>query len=247
MRTGARDLHSGMYGGAALNAVHALLETLAAVLPVDGRLPEPLRRGIAPPTDAELESWRELPAGADELADQGARPMDARAAEEFYVRTTAEPALDVNGIAGGSPHQQKTVLPVEAVANVSIRLAPGQDPDEIAEELERLLRTAVPVGAALEIEPLGSAPAALVDPDSPAIQRGLSAFERAVGVRPALVRTGGTLPIAAALSRRAIPTIITGFSLPDANIHSPNERLRAEYVPLGIAAARALFEELAGL
>jgi acetylornithine deacetylase/succinyl-diaminopimelate desuccinylase-like protein len=247
MRTGARDLHSGMYGGAAMNAAHALIQTLAAVLPVDGRLPEPLRRGIAPPSESELESWRELPAGAGELADQGARPMDPRAADEFYLRTTAEPALDVNGFASGSPHQQKTVLPIEAVANVSIRLAPGQDPDEIDREFERLTRAAVPDGAALELEPLGSAPAALVDPESPPIQLGLRAFERATGVRPALVRTGGTLPIAAALADRQIPTIITGFSLPDANIHSPNERLRTEYVPLGIAAARALFEELAGL
>jgi acetylornithine deacetylase/succinyl-diaminopimelate desuccinylase-like protein len=210
-------------------------------------LPEPLRAGIAPPTQEELDGWRSLPDGADELADQGARPMDKHAAEEFYVRTTAEPALDVNGFASGSPVQQKTVLPIEAVANVSIRLAPGQDPDEIDREFERLLRAAVPDGAALEITPLGSAPAALVDPGSPAIQLGLRAFERATGVRPALVRTGGTLPIAAALADRQIPTIITGFSLPDANIHSPNERLRTEYVPLGIAAARALFEELAGL
>jgi acetylornithine deacetylase/succinyl-diaminopimelate desuccinylase-like protein len=247
MRTGARDLHSGMYGGAAMNAAHALIQTLAAVLPKDGRLPEPLRKGISPPTAAELESWRELPAGADELADQGAHPMDAKAAEDFYVRTTAEPALDVNGIASGSPHQQKTVLPIEAVANVSIRLAPGQDPEEIGRQFDQLLRAAVPAGAALEIQPLGSAPAALIDPDSPAIQLGLRAFERAMGVRPALVRTGGTLPIAAAFADRRIPTIITGLSLPDANIHSPNERLRADYVPLGIAAARALFEELAGL
>jgi acetylornithine deacetylase/succinyl-diaminopimelate desuccinylase-like protein len=247
IRTGARDLHSGLYGGAALNAAHALTQTLAAVLPVDGRLAEPLRRGIAPPTEAELEGWRELPAGADELGDQGARPMDPSAAEEFYLRTFAEPALDVNGIASGSPHQQKTVLPIEAVANVSIRLAPGQDPDEIDREFERLLRAAVPAGAALEIAPLSSAPAALIDPDSHAIQLGLGAFERALGVRPALIRTGGSLPIAAALAERRIPTIITGFALPDANIHSPNERLRADYVPLGIAAARALFEDLAGL
>jgi acetylornithine deacetylase/succinyl-diaminopimelate desuccinylase-like protein len=247
MRTGARDLHSGMYGGAAMNAAHALIQTLDAVMPVDGRLPEPLRAGIAPPTQAELDGWRSLPDGADELADQGARPMDSRAAEEFYVRTTAEPALDVNGIASGSPVQQKTVLPVEAVANVSIRLAPGQDPDEIGRSFERLVRAAVPDGAALEIQPLGAAPAALMDPESRAIQLGLGAFERAMGVRPALVRTGGTLPIAAAFSDRGIPTIITGFALPDANIHSPNERLRTEYVPLGIAAARALFEELAGL
>jgi acetylornithine deacetylase/succinyl-diaminopimelate desuccinylase-like protein len=247
VRTGARDLHSGMYGGAALNAAHALTQTLAAVLPVDGRLAEPLRRGIVPPTREELESWRELPAGADELADLGARPMDERAAEEFYVRTTAEPALDVNGIQTGSPFAQKTVLPIRADANVSIRLAPGQSPEEIAGEFERLLHGAVPAGAELEIERMGSAPAAVFDPGSPAIQLGLRAFERALGVRPALVRTGGTLPIAAALADKRIPTIITGFSLPDSGIHSPNECLRAEYVPLGIAAVVALFEELAAL
>jgi acetylornithine deacetylase/succinyl-diaminopimelate desuccinylase-like protein len=247
VRTGERDLHSGMYGGAALNAAHALIETLNAVQPTDGGLPEQLRAGIAPPTQQEVESWRELPAGAEALADQGARPSDSKAAEAFYVRTTAEPALDVNGIESGSPQAQKTVLPVRADANVSIRLAPGQDPAQIADAFERLVREAAPAGADLDVELLSSAPAGLVSPDAPAIRLGLRAFERAVGVRPALVRTGGTLPIAAALGERAIPTIITGFSLPDANIHSPNERLRVEYVSLGIAAARALFEELAGL
>jgi acetylornithine deacetylase/succinyl-diaminopimelate desuccinylase-like protein len=247
VRTGARDLHSGMYGGAALNAAHALTRMLAAVLPVDGRLAEPLRRGIVPPTREELESWGELPAGAEELADLGARVADPGAAEEFYIRTTAEPALDVNGIQSGSPFAQKTVLPIRADANVSIRLAPGQNPEEIAGEFERLLHGAVPAGAELEVERMGFAPAAVFDPASPAIQLGLRAFERALGVRPALVRTGGTLPIAAALADKRIPTIITGFSLPDSAIHSPNECLRADYVPLGIAAAAALFEELAAL
>jgi acetylornithine deacetylase/succinyl-diaminopimelate desuccinylase-like protein len=247
MRTGRRDLHSGMFGGAALNAAHALSQTLAAVLPRDGRLPEPLRAGIAPPTDAEREAWGELPAGVQALAEQGARPVDARAADEFYLRTTAEPALDVNGIESGSPHAQKTVLPVRADANVSIRLAPGQDPGQIAGEFERLVRAAAPAGAELDVQLLSSAPAALVAPDAPAIQLGMRAFERAVGARPALVRIGGTLPIAAALADRGIATVISGFSLPDAAIHSPNENLRTEYVTLGIAAARALFEEFAGL
>ena len=247
VRTGGRDLHSGMYGGAALNAAHALIHMLGAAMPVDGRLPEPLRAGIVPPTEDELEGWRELPGGASELADQGARAMDPRAAEEFYLRTFAEPALEVNGIESGSPHAQKTVLPVRADANASIRLAPGQDPDVIAATFERLLRDAAPAGAEVGVQRLSSAPPGLVPPDTPAIQLGLRAFERAVGVRPALIRSGGTLPIVAALADKQIPTIITGFSLPDANIHSPNERLRVEYVPLGIAAARALFEELAGL
>ncbi len=247
LRTGERDLHSGLYGGAALNAAHALIKTLGAVVAVDGRLAEPLREGILPPSEGELANWRELPAGAGELADQGARPADARAAEDFYVRTFAEPALDVNGIESGSPHIQKTVLPVRADANVSIRLAPGQDPDVIAGTLTRLLEDAAPPGAELDVRLLAAAPPAMVPADAKAIQLGLGAFERALGVRPLLIRSGGSLPIVAAFADKGIATVITGFSLPNANLHSPNERLLAEYVPRGIAAARALFEDFAAL
>lgn len=173
--------------------------------------------------------------------------MDARAADEFYLRTFAEPALDINGIESGSPHLLKTVLPVLAVANVSIRLAPGQQVSEIAAAFNRLLSDAAPRGAELEAELLSSAAPGVVLPDAKAVQLGLDAFERVLGVRPALIRSGGTLPVVSALASKRIATIVTGFSLPDANIHSPNERLFVEYVPLGIAAGRALFQELASL
>jgi acetylornithine deacetylase/succinyl-diaminopimelate desuccinylase-like protein len=247
LRTGERDLHSGMYGGAALNAAHALIRALDALVAHDGTLAEPLRRGIAPPTEEELAGWALLPSGADELAGQGARPKDERAAGDFYLRTFAEPALDVNGIASGSPLLQKTVLPVEAVANVSIRLAPGQKPSEIAPEVERLLREAAPEGVELDVQLLSAPDPGLVPPGAKAIQLGLDAFERALGVRPALIRSGGTLPIVPALAGRGIPTVITGFGLPDSQVHSPNERLVAEYVPLGIAAARELLLAFAAL
>jgi acetylornithine deacetylase/succinyl-diaminopimelate desuccinylase-like protein len=247
LRTGERDLHSGIYGGAALNAAHALVQTLEAVMASNGRLVEPLRVGLQPPTAEELQGWQALPTGSHELAAQGARPKDAKAAEEFYLRTFAEPALDVNGIESGSPQLQKTVLPVHAAANVSIRLAPGQDPAQIAEAFEGLLRDAAPPEADLEVELLSSAAPGLVPPDAPAVRLGLAAFERVVGTRPALIRSGGTLPIVPALSGRGIPTIITGFSLPDANIHSPNERMLVDYIPLGIAAARAMLQEFSAL
>ena len=247
VRTGDRDLHSGVYGGAALNAMHALVTTLQGVLPKNGRLAEPLRAGIAAPTEEELIGWSELTPGAEELAGQGARAADPNAAEEFYLRTFAEPAVDVNGIEGGSPQLQKTVLPVEAHANLSIRLAPGQDPEQIAPEVERLLRDAAPDGADLEITRLSSAPPGLVDPESPAVQLGLEAFERALGVRPLLVRSGGTLPIVPALAQKGIPTILTGFALPDSNIHSPNENILVDYVPLGVRAAQELYRSFAEL
>src|SRR5438046_4052950 len=92
VRTGQRDLHSGMYGGAALNAIHVLMRCLGAVLAgPDGRLPEPLRAGITAPTTDELEAWSQLPAGAESLSEAGARPLDGKAAEEFYARVWAEP------------------------------------------------------------------------------------------------------------------------------------------------------------
>jgi acetylornithine deacetylase/succinyl-diaminopimelate desuccinylase-like protein len=247
LSTGGRDLHSGVYGGAALNAAHALVRTLGAMIAVDGRLAEPLRAGIVPPSAAELEAWRELPAGPDELADQGARPADHRAAEQFYIRTFAEPALDINGIDSGSPYLQKTVIPVRAAANVSIRLATGQNLEEIAAAFERLVRAALPAGAELEVETISSTPAGSVPADARAVQLGRDAFARTLGVRPALTRSGGSLPIVPTLADKRIPTIITGFSLPDANIHAPNERLLAEYVPAGTASARAMFEEFGKL
>jgi acetylornithine deacetylase/succinyl-diaminopimelate desuccinylase-like protein len=86
-----------------------------------------------------------------------------------------------------------------------------------------------------------------VPPDSDAVQLGLDAFERALGTRPALIRSGGTLPIVPALAGKGIPTVITGFALPDSQIHSPNERLVADYVPLGTRAARELYRAFANL
>jgi acetylornithine deacetylase/succinyl-diaminopimelate desuccinylase-like protein len=247
VRTGERDLHSGVYGGAASNAVHALMRIVGGLQPQDGRLPELLRAGIAPPTDAERAAWSQLVPGSELMAGAGARPADPRAAEEFYLRTTAEPALDVNGVAGGSPILQKTVLPVFAEANLSIRLAPGQDVDTITAAAEKLMRDAAPEGAELEITRLSAAPAGLVSQDAPALQLGLDAFEQAMGKRPLLVRSGGTLPIVPALVDKGIPTILSGFALPESNIHSPNERLLAEYLPLGIEVSRELFRRLAKL
>jgi acetylornithine deacetylase/succinyl-diaminopimelate desuccinylase-like protein len=248
VRTGERDLHSGSFGGGALSATHALIRTLSGVLAgPDGRLPEPLRKGALAPSEQELADWGALQSGAEMLAEQGARPMDATAAEEFYLRTFAQPSLDVNGVEGGSPRLQKTVIPVTAEANLSLRLAPGQKVDEVAPEVERLLRESAPAGADVEIDLWSSAPPGLVSPDSAAIRLGQDAFERALGARPLLLRSGGTLPIVPALGDRGVPAIVTGFDVPQGNLHSPNERLLVEHIPLGVAAARELFTALARL
>ena len=247
VRTGERDLHSGLFGGAALNAMHALMQTLSGVLPRDGRLPEPLRARIAPPTAQELESWSALTPGSELLAGVGATPADARAAEEFYVRTWGEPSVDVHGLAGGSPQLVKTVLPVEAWANVSIRLAPGQSVDEIAPVFERLLRDAAPEGARLEIEVQSKGEPARVSPDAPAIKLAREAFEHVLGNESMLVRVGGSIPVAERIVAKGMPAIITGIATKDANAHSPNEKFPADYLRLGVEAVSETYRRLGQL
>jgi acetylornithine deacetylase/succinyl-diaminopimelate desuccinylase-like protein len=247
VRTGDRDLHSGLYGGAALNANHALMQTLAGVLPRNGLLPESLRVGVVAPTRQEIEDWAGLVTGDDMLGDQGARASDGAAARDFYTRTWAEPAIDVNGIEGGSPQLQKTVLPVLAEANLSIRLAPGQDPEVVTPVVERLLRESAPAGAEVELERWSSARPGLVPADAPAIALAQDAFEEVCGRRPLLVRSGGTLPIIPALTDNGIPTILTGVALIESNIHSPNERVLRDYIGKGIDAARGCYRAFARL
>jgi acetylornithine deacetylase/succinyl-diaminopimelate desuccinylase-like protein len=247
VETGARDLHSGMFGGAAANAAHALMSSLAAVLPRDGRLPEALRSGIAAPSERELLDWQVLQPGADVLAEQGARPADETAAAELYLRTWAEPAVDVHGLLSGSPVVQKTIVPRVSEANISLRLAPGQDAEAIASLFEGLLRDGAPDGAEIEVTRLALSRPGLVDPDSEVVRIGLDAFERVLQVRPLLVRGGGTLPIVPALSDLGIPTVLTGFDLPDGNAHAPNERIALDLMAAGVACANELFLALGQL
>ena len=244
VRTGVRDLHSGIYGGSALNAMHVLNAMLAAVVPApDGRLREELRAGAQPPTPAELESWQRLTPGDEVLAEVGGRPAYPGAAADYYVRNGAEPALDVNQLVGGEP---RTVLPVTASAVLSLRLAPGQRAAEMGPVLEGLLRAAAPEGADVEID-LQLADPSLFDAESPALKLAVAAIERATGMAPALIRTGGSIPAVAELAARGIPTVVTGFALSDDAFHAPDESYRLESLELGERTARELYAALAEL
>jgi acetylornithine deacetylase/succinyl-diaminopimelate desuccinylase-like protein len=248
VRTGERDLHSGMYGNAAMNAIHALTETLGGILPRDGRVPDALRVGITPVTDEERDGWAQQPTGADVLREAGAVPYDPKAADEFYLRTTAEPSVEVNGILGGKPGLKNTTVVSDAQANFTVRLAPGQTPETVAPEVERLLKEAAPAGATVEVEELaGSTRPGLVATEAPVIKIAQDAFESAFGIRPILTRSGGTLPIMPALQDKGIPTILTGFALPESNVHSPNERMLVEFFPRGVDTIRELYTRLGDL
>jgi acetylornithine deacetylase/succinyl-diaminopimelate desuccinylase-like protein len=220
---------------------------LAAVVPRDGRLPDALYAGVAPAGPSEVEAWHSLPPGAEVLAAAGLRPADPGAAEGFYPRTLASPSLDVHGLACGEPDAVKTSVPGEATATLSLRLAPGQDGPAVAAALDALVRAAVPVGADVTIEDLGLALPAVLDPAHPVLVAAAAGIARATGWRAAPVRLGGTLPVVAVLAARGIPTVLTGFGLPDDAIHGPDEHIRAEYLEVGTLAAMEILRELGDL
>jgi acetylornithine deacetylase/succinyl-diaminopimelate desuccinylase-like protein len=247
VKTGARDLHSGMYGNAALNAIHALMQALGGIMPRDGRLPEPLRQGIIAASPEEQESWNSIPSGKEMLGEAGASPYDERAAEEFWLRTTAESSVDVNGILGGKPGLKNTTTVTSAQANFTVRLAPGQDVETIRKAVEQLVTEAAPAGAEVDIRFDKGTPASVVDPKSAAIQLGSKAFEKVFGREPLLIRGGGTLPIMAAVTERGMPVVLTGVALPESSVHSPNEKLPVEYLTKAYDAARELYLAFADL
>ena len=246
VQTGERDLHSGHYGGTALNAIHALTHAVGALLPRDGRLPEALRAGVTPPGEDERAGWAGLPPGGEELARVGAVPLDERAASEFYERVFTEPSVDVTGILGGKPGLRNTTLVSRASAGITIRVAPGQDAEQVARAAEQLLHEALPRGATMSVAVDVNEPA-LLPRDTPVLAAGLAAFERVFRRRPLLVRAGGTLPVLAGLAARGIPTIMAGLALPDSHTHSPNERMLLETFPLGVAAAQETYRALGAL
>jgi acetylornithine deacetylase/succinyl-diaminopimelate desuccinylase-like protein len=244
VRTARRDLHSGLYGGAVLNAAHVLMAMLSEVVPdVEGRVRPELTAGVAPVAPAERESWERLPPGAAAIADVGAAEVTEDAGDEYYERTGAATAVDVNMIEVGEP---RTIVPSVARGHVSVRIAPGQTAAEVGAQLERLLREAAPAGAEVAIDLELSEPA-LFDAGDPAIQLAVGALERACGTEPALVRIGGTLPLLAVLAERGITSIVSGFALPDDAYHAPNESYRLESLRLGEATARELYGALAEL
>jgi acetylornithine deacetylase/succinyl-diaminopimelate desuccinylase-like protein len=138
------------------------------------------------------------------------------------------------------------VVPACAHAAVSIRLAPGQRAEEIRPVAERLLRDAAPADADVTIEWQLADPS-LFEPDLPALVLAAQALERATGTPPALVRSGGSIPVVAEFAARGIPTIVSGFTLPDDAFHAPDESFLVANLELGARAGRELLLALAAL
>jgi acetylornithine deacetylase/succinyl-diaminopimelate desuccinylase-like protein len=244
VRTAERDLHSGLYGGSVLNALHVLHGMIAAVAPgPDGRVRDELRVGIEPPAESELESWQRLKPGDEVISEVGGRPVWPQAGAEYYLRNGADASLDVNEVRGGEP---RTLVPASARATIGLRLAPRQRAAEAREALEALLCSAVPEGAEVSFE-WHTAEPALSDPESAPVRLAAEALGSACGVPAALLRSGGSIPAVAELINHGIPTVVSGFSLPGDAFHAPNESYTLRSLELGERSAYELYRALAEL
>jgi acetylornithine deacetylase/succinyl-diaminopimelate desuccinylase-like protein len=248
----ARDLHSGTYGGVAPNPFQALAEIITGLKDKDGRILIPgfYDRVVAPPAE-ESEGWKRLP--FDEAAflrdEVGSTALTGEPGHTPLERMWARPTLEVHGMPGGfTGAGSKTVIPSRAGAKLSMRLVANQRPDEIMEAFASRVRAITPRGVRVEIKRrvgLG-APPVVISPRSPVITAAQRALGEAFGREAVFVRAGGSVPIVSDFAERVrAPVIVTGWSLPDAQLHSPDENLDLEHFHKGIGAVMRLFEHLA--
>ena len=246
----SRDLHSGLYGGSAPNAVFGLIELLAKAKNADGVIQIPgMYDDVEAPVPAELESWKSLPFSEKEFLakEVGSSALTGETKYSVLERVWARPTMEVHGIAGGfTGVGAKTVIPAKATAKVSFRMVPNQDPDKVIAAFRQFVAKNAPVGIEVEVRILSAGPAVLVDPSFPAMQVAAKAFSEMLHLPTVFTRSGGSIPIVGDFARHlGIPTILMGFGLPDDGLHSPNEKYRVSNYYMGIMTI-AHFLELYG-
>ncbi len=244
------DLHSGGFGGAIENPAMALAQLLAKLKDRNGRIAIPgfyddVRRLPA----EERRALARLPFSEKKFqTDLGAPALFGEKGFTTLERLWARPTLEVNGIYSGFIGEgAKTVLPCRAMAKVSMRLVPTQDPAKIARLFVQHVKRLAPKTVRLKVtEVSGRGTPWLVPTNHPSLQAVARAIEKGFGKRPVYTRTGGTIPVVATLDRLLkAPILLMGIGLPDENAHAPNEKLDLDNLHHGMLSAAYLYEELA--
>jgi len=243
-----RDLHSGLYGGVAPNAVFGLIELLSKAKDANGHIQIPgIYDDVEAPSAEEKDSWKHLPFDEDEYlkTEVGSTELTGEPGYSVFERTWARPTLEVHGIAGGfTGAGAKTVIPAKATAKVSIRLVPRQDPRKVVRAVEQWVKENSPRGIQCEVRVLSAGPGLMVNPDHPAIRVAAKAFSDIFGKPTVFTRSGGSIPIVGDFAAHlGIPTILMGFGLPDDGLHSPNEKYNIRNYYDGIRTLAHFFEE----
>ena len=223
------DLHSGIYGGIVHNPAQVMCELIAGMHDEEGRITLPgYYDNVVPMDDAERSDLSKLPMDeAFYLKQTGASKLFGEAGYSPIERVGGRPTLEVNGLLSGFTGKgSKTVLPAQAMAKLSMRLVPDQDPQMVEKQLIQYLEENAPDTVRFEVDNLAGNKASITDRDTPGVEALSKAMEETWGKKPVYRREGGSVPVVTQMQEiLGIDSVLTGFGLPDDNLHGPNEKI----------------------
>ena len=247
----SQDLHSGTFGGTVMNPAIALCHLLSSIVDGQGRIQIPgYYDDVRTLSDDEREQWKRLP--QDDKAFAAAIGLKELFGETGFTtdeRRWARPTFDINGLTSGHQGEGvKTIIPATASAKFSFRLVPDQDPKQLTKALEKHLSAQSLPGIRWTLKPDHGAPAMVADTESRFIAAANAAIEAAFGVKPVLIREGGSIPIVARFQEVLhCDCLLLGWGLNDDNLHSPNEKFSVADYYRGIEASALLWDEIGKL
>jgi acetylornithine deacetylase/succinyl-diaminopimelate desuccinylase-like protein len=245
------DLHSGLYGGAVQNPLHAIVEILQSFRDKEGVIQvEGFYEDVLEVSDEERAEFASLEFDLEkEKQELGIAEDFGEKGYSFVERTWIRPTLEINGITGGfSGEGIKTVLPSEASAKITCRLVPNQDPDDIVAKLRAHVEANKPKGVTVKISDFDKGQPFLTPYDHPAIQAAGRSYEKVYNVKTAFTRMGGSVPIVAVFDQvLGLPVVLMGFGLSSENFHAPNEHFHLENFDKGLRVISDYLFEAADL
>ena len=251
VRLAGGDLHSGSYGGAIGNPAFAIAQIIAALKGPDGRIRIPgFYDDVREPTQAEREAIAALPFDEESFrADTGVPGLVGESGYATLERKSIRPTLDVNGIWGGfQGHGQKTIIPAEAHAKISMRLVADQEPEDVFTKLKAFVDEIAPPGVEVTVRLLGTGRPSQTPLDHPHVGAASRALERVFGQSPLYINSGGSIPVAASFQRiLGLPVVLLGFTQPNDLAHAPNEWFDLHNYEAAIRTMAATFDEIASL
>ena len=248
IRGTSTDLHSGSFGGAVANPAFVLASVLGQMKDRSGRVKIPgFYDDVRPLSDDERAEWKKLPFNETRYRkDIGAPKLFGESGYTTLERVWARPTFEVNGVMSGfTGDGAKTVLPATAMAKVSMRLVPDQDPKKVGDLLEAHLRKVCPKSVDWELVRMHGGRPWMTDLDNPYVRAAGRAIEQGFGRAPVFTREGGSIPVVSTFQEElGLPSVLFGVGLPDENAHAPDERLDLGNFHNGIIASVHLYREI---